>query len=45
MLAYHPASPMTHLPQIPPADLDIPIVGQLPLTELALGNAFEAGSL
>jgi hypothetical protein len=33
------------LPQVPPADLDIPIVGQLPPTDFPFDNALEAGSL
>jgi putative ABC transport system substrate-binding protein len=30
---------------VPPADLDIPVLGQLPPTHLPLGNAFEPGRL
>jgi hypothetical protein len=33
------------LAQSPPADLDIPIVGQLPPTDLPFGDALEPGSL
>jgi len=38
-------SPAWHLAQIPPADLDIPIIGQLALPEFSLGDPLEAGSL
>jgi hypothetical protein len=31
------------LPQIPPADLDVTIISQLPLAELALDDALEPG--
>jgi hypothetical protein len=34
-----------HLAQIPPADLDISILGQLVSAEFALGDALEAGAL
>jgi hypothetical protein len=37
--------PTRHLAQVPPADLDIPIVGQLALPEFSLGDALEPGSL
>jgi hypothetical protein len=30
---------------VPPADLHIPILGQLPPTELSLGDALEPGAL
>ena len=33
------------LAQVPPADLDIPVLGQLPPAQLPLGDAFEAGAL
>jgi len=33
------------LAQIPPANLDVAIIGQLALADLALCNALEAGSL
>jgi hypothetical protein len=34
-----------HLAQVPPADLDIPIVGQLPPPDLPLGDGLEPGLL
>jgi hypothetical protein len=33
------------LPQVPPAYLDIPILGQLPPAQLLLGDALEPGAL
>jgi hypothetical protein len=38
-------SPTYGLAQIPPADLDIPILGQLAPAQLPLGDALEPGSL
>ena len=35
------AAPTCGLAQVPPADLDIPNLGQLPLTQLPLGDALE----
>jgi len=37
--------PTWHLAQVPPADLDIPILGQLAPSQLPLGDALEPGSL
>jgi hypothetical protein len=34
-----------HLAQVPPADLYIPVLGQLPPAQLPLGDALEPGSL
>ena len=36
---------LRYLAQIPPADLHIPILGQLPPAQLPLGDALEAGPL
>jgi len=33
------------LAQIPPADLDVPVLGQLPPTDLPFDNAHEPGPL
>jgi len=36
-------TPTRPLPQVPPADLDVTIIGQLPLAELVLDDALEPG--
>ena len=38
-------SPTCELAQVPPADLDIPIFGQLAAAQLPLGDALEPGPL
>jgi hypothetical protein len=37
--------PMAALGPIPPADLDIPVLGQLPPAQLPLSDALEPGPL